>query len=73
MKKVLFLTIIVGSFSFGRVSERHAIVSPPNSSSFTKSGFGVVSAKDYLEEDISLKWKRRHKRRKKSRGRQRGR
>ena len=73
MKKFLILAFIFASFSFARISEKHCIVSPPTASSFVKTGLGLVSAKDFIEEDLSIKWKRRHKRRKKSRGRQRGR
>ena len=74
MKKVLFLTFVFASLAFARMSAKHQIVSPPNSASFIKVSHGVVSAQDYIEDDLSAQWKkRRHKRRKKTRGRQRGR
>ena len=73
MKKILILLFVFASFSFARMSAKHKIVSPPHSNSFIGVGSGVVTAKDYIEEDLSVQWKRRHKRRKKTRGRQRGR
>jgi len=73
MKKVLILLFVFASFSYARMSAKHQIVSPPSGVSFINVGCGLVSAKDYIEEDFSAQWKRRHKRRKKTRGRQRGR
>ena len=73
MKKILILLFVFASFSFARMSGKHQIVSPPHSGSFVGIGSGVVTAKDYVEDDLSVLWKRRHKRRKKTRGRQRGR
>ena len=74
MKNMIVLSGLVFSFAFGRLSEGKDVVSPPDAVSFlTRSHAGLVTAKDFVGGDASIKWKRRHKRRKQIRGRQRGR
>ena len=72
MKKYMIVVGLLVAFGFSRNSTRHQIVVSPEYSINNKSSFGVVTAKDYSDEN-SLKWKRRHKRRKKTRRPQRGR
>ena len=74
MKNIIVLSGLVFSFAFGRISEAKDVIAPPDAASFlTRSHAGLVTAKDFVGGDASIKGKRRHKRRKKIRGRQRGR
>ena len=73
LNKMIVLAAMVLSFSFARTSGNHKIVVAPDDSVVFKTTSGLVSAKEGLDNDRSLKWKRRHKRRKKTRRPQRGR
>ena len=71
--KKYILMLFVFSFVFGRTSNEHQIVIAPDALFTFQSANGVVFSKDLIDDDRSIKWKRRHKRRKKSRRPQRGR
>ena len=73
LNKMIVLSAVLLSFSFARTSGNHKIVVAPDDSVVLKATCGLVSAKACIDDNQSIKWKRRHKRRKKTRRPQRGR
>ena len=71
MKKINILIVgVLVACAFGRISNKHDVsVSPYGLSYNSQKGEIHVG----IDEDDSLKWKRRHKKRKKTRRPQRGR
>ena len=71
MKKLyILIPVLVMTFMFGRVSNKHAANISPSDLSFNSQKGELSSGSS---EDTSIRWKRRHKKRKKTRRPQRGR